>query len=319
MKKLAHMDKISETEWHELRRNGIGGSDIATIFNLNPWKSAFSLFLEKKGELEPPDLSDNESIYFGNIHEDMLRKEFAKRNGYKVQRNNFVLCHDEYDYLRANLDGEIITTEGKGVLEIKTTSEYMKSEWQGDHVPNAYMLQVQFYLGVTGYSFGFLVCLIGGNKYKQFRIERDEELIQLIFAECHAFWKRLQEDNPPPFDGSKSTADTLARMFPAEREQDSAIMLDHDTEAAQLLTRHTELTALIKQLEAEQTELENKLKGKIGEHTKANCFDYVISWKAPAQGYTIAAKDLQAVAPEVYEQIKKPKKQTRRFSIKVAK
>jgi putative phage-type endonuclease len=183
LKKLAHTDSLTQAEWLEFRRGGIGGSDISTIFNLNEWKSPTYLYMEKRGEIEPDDLSDNESVYWGNALEDLIRKEFQKRNGWKVQRNNFVLCHDTYDYLRANIDGEIIHPEdGRGVLEIKTTNEYSKDEWSGDHVPNAYMLQIQYYMGIMNYGFAYVAVLIGGNKYRQWRIERDNELIEMIFA-----------------------------------------------------------------------------------------------------------------------------------------
>lgn len=319
MRRLAHIDSLTEAEWHETRRNGLGGSDIATIFSLNHFKAPLYLFLEKRGEIEPADLSSNESIYWGNQLEDVVRKEFAKRTGYKVQRNNFVLAHDEYDYLRANLDGEIITDEGRGVLEIKTTSEYMRDEWSGDHVPIAYMLQVQYYLAITNYSFAFLACLIGGNKYRHWRIERDDILIERILNKAHEFWARVQNNDRPAADGSKSSAEALSILHPVEHEQEETIVLDHDQEAAQLLTRHGELEKLISELEEEQKAIVNTLKGKIGDYTKAHCFDYVVSWKAPKQSYSIAAKDLQQVAPDIYEQIKKPKARTRTFKVKMTK
>ena len=91
MKKIAHIDSLTDAEWLETRRAGIGGSDVATIFNLNSWKSPIYLYMEKRGEIEPDDLSDNEAIYWGNTLEDLIRKEFQKRNGWKVQKNNFVL------------------------------------------------------------------------------------------------------------------------------------------------------------------------------------------------------------------------------------
>ena len=186
MKKLAHTDNLTDAEWLDMRRAGIGGSDIATLFNLNPWKSQTYLYMEKRGEIEPDDLSDNEAVYWGHQLEDMIAKEFQKRNGLKVMKNNFVLCHDEYDYLRANIDREVIDPQrGRGVLEIKTTNEYNREEWEGTHIPNAYMLQIQYYLGITGYSFAHVAVLIGGNKYRQWAINRDDDLIELILSLIH--------------------------------------------------------------------------------------------------------------------------------------
>jgi putative phage-type endonuclease len=320
LKKIAHTDSLTQAEWLEVRRGGIGGSDISTIFNLNEWKSQTYLYMEKRGEITPDDLTDNEPVYWGNQLEDIIRKEFQKRNGWKVYKNNFVLCHDEYDYLRANIDGEVLhPADGRGVLEIKTTNEYNKDEWSGDHVPNAYMLQIQYYMGIMNYGFAYVAVLIGGNKYRQWRIERDDDLINMIFARCHAFWQRVKAGNPPALDGHKSTGDALQKYFPLENEKEGVIELSHDATAAQLLQRHEEIKQELSKLTEEKEAVANELKNKLGDFTQANCHDFVITWKAPKESFSIAAKDLLAAAPDVYEKIKKPKKRSRTFNIKIAK
>src|SRR6267142_5704216 len=39
-------------DWKIVRRSGVGGSDVAAILGLSPWKSAMDVWLEKKGLLE---------------------------------------------------------------------------------------------------------------------------------------------------------------------------------------------------------------------------------------------------------------------------
>ena len=51
--------------WLDVRSHGIGGSDASVIVGLNPWKSLVSLWMEKTGQIEPADLSDNEKVYWG--------------------------------------------------------------------------------------------------------------------------------------------------------------------------------------------------------------------------------------------------------------
>lgn len=38
--------------WERVRNSGIGGSDIACIMGLNPWKSAYALYAEKHGDVD---------------------------------------------------------------------------------------------------------------------------------------------------------------------------------------------------------------------------------------------------------------------------
>lgn len=51
--------------WLNVRAKGIGGSDAGVIMGLNPYKSAYQLWMEKTGQAEAPDLSGNQFIYWG--------------------------------------------------------------------------------------------------------------------------------------------------------------------------------------------------------------------------------------------------------------
>ncbi|MDY0364217.1 MAG: YqaJ viral recombinase family protein, partial [Bacilli bacterium] len=43
---------MDNAKWIEERRRGLGGSDIGAILGLSPWKSAFQVYQEKRGEVE---------------------------------------------------------------------------------------------------------------------------------------------------------------------------------------------------------------------------------------------------------------------------
>ena len=61
----------------EERRNYIGGSDIAAILGMSRWKTPLKLWLEKTGEVEPDDLSENEAVQLGIELEDFVAQKFA--------------------------------------------------------------------------------------------------------------------------------------------------------------------------------------------------------------------------------------------------
>jgi len=114
---VATKDMPRET-WLEYRKQGIGGSDVAAIAGLNPWRSPMAVWLEKTGQIEPQ--KENEAMYWGAALEDIVAQEFSKRTGLKVHRKNFMLQHPEYPFMLANIDREILDPDkGRGILECK--------------------------------------------------------------------------------------------------------------------------------------------------------------------------------------------------------
>ncbi|MFN3904877.1 MAG: YqaJ viral recombinase family protein [Acinetobacter junii] len=195
------------------RKKGIGGSDVAAILGFSPYKSPYQLWLDKTGRSERKE-SQNESAHFGNLLEDVVAKEFSRRSGMKVQRVTQQLFLEEHPWALGNIDRAVINPEISGnvrfkdgalttdqLLECKTASEYMSKlfgEEGSDQVPDYYLTQCLWYLMITGCQVIHLAVLIGGNKFRMYRIERDEELIQSIFNQVKAFWfNHVIADVPP--------------------------------------------------------------------------------------------------------------------------
>ncbi|MCU4393357.1 YqaJ viral recombinase family nuclease [Acinetobacter parvus] len=195
------------------RKKGIGGSDVAAILGFSPYKSPYQLWLDKTGRSERKE-SQNESAHFGNLLEDVVAKEFSRRAGVKVQRVTQQLFLEEHPWALGNIDRAVINPDIAGnvrfkdgalttdrLLECKTASEYMSKlfgEEGSDQVPDYYLTQCLWYLLITGCKVIDLAVLIGGNKFRMYRIERDEELIESIFKQVKAFWfNHVIADVPP--------------------------------------------------------------------------------------------------------------------------
>ena len=195
------------------RKKGIGGSDVAAILGFSPYKSPYQLWLDKTGRSERKE-SQNESAHFGNLLEDVVAKEFSRRAGVKVQRVTQQLFLEDHPWALGNIDRAVINPEISGnvrfkdgalttdrLLECKTASEYMSKlfgEEGSDQVPDYYLTQCLWYLLITGCKVIDLAVLIGGNKFRMYRIERDEDLIQSIFNQVKAFWfNHVIADVPP--------------------------------------------------------------------------------------------------------------------------
>lgn len=166
--------------------------------------------------------------------------------------------------LVANVDGMIFDTlrEEWGVLEIKTANEFAKKEWVGDEIPNSYFAQVQHYLYVTGAKFAWIACLIGGNTYKEFKIERSGEDCEYIAKVCNDFWENnILKEIPPIPDGSDSYSKFLLKQSDTENtdveEMDSLDCLGKE---------YKELKSKIDELEKQKRIVEQEIISKMNDN-----------------------------------------------------
>ena len=149
----------NKDEWHELRRKGLGGSDAGVIAGVNDYKNIYQLWEEKTGRVE--NNFKSELAQRGNDLEPYIREMYKKDHPDKeILEVNKMYVHPEYDFIRANLDGEI-KFEGKtGILEIKTTTINKKEKFYDNwlnSIPESYKYQILHYFLVTGYEFAVLV------------------------------------------------------------------------------------------------------------------------------------------------------------------
>lgn len=192
---------MNRADFLSRRRLGVGGSDVAPICGLSPWGTALDVYNEKL-ELVP-EKDETEAMHFGNVLEDVIAKEFARRTGVKVQRRNSMFRHPHHPELIANIDRRVVGENA--ILECKTSNAFAKDEWGEcgtDHVPIQYLTQCQHYMHVTGLKRCFLAVLIGGSDFRWYNIPYQERLAKALEDKSLAFWNDhvLKEVPPPPMN-----------------------------------------------------------------------------------------------------------------------
>jgi len=292
---LVKTNTLTRDEWLRARKKGIGGSDIAAIAGLSPWRSPMAVYLEKIGEI--PDQEETEAMYWGTKLEDIVAKEFTLRTGMKVQRVNAILQHPENPWMLANIDRRIVGK--KAGLECKTTSAYGKDQWEDDKVPDIYMLQCQWYMAVTGYESWWIAVLIGGNTFIYKEIKRDEDIIAYITKIGRDFWTLVENRTPPAIDGSDSSAEVLSILYPAEQAVEKEIVLP-DT-AQSLIDEYNQAQEMEKVWKEAKEAAANKLKSLLGENTIGRVGNHKVSWK-PVTSKRIDTEALKKYKPLVYEE-----------------
>ena len=124
-------------EWHESRK-GIGGSDVASVMDMNPYKSCFTLYCEKTGLIDST-IEPSMPMKMGTAFEPVIRQLFQENN------KEWLTIHETGTWASiedprsvANPDGIVEWADGSlGVLEIKFSRMY----W--DKLAEPYNLKVQ--------------------------------------------------------------------------------------------------------------------------------------------------------------------------------
>ncbi len=256
----------------EERKQYIGGSDISVVMGMNRWKTPLKLWLEKTGEIEPDDLSKVEAVHFGTKLEDIVAKEFAERNNLEVRQAPKMYTHKDYPFMAAHIDR--IVTNSDALLECKTCSTFKDKEWDGNNIPQEYVLQVMWYLGITGRKKGYIACLVGGQKYIQKEIEFDQEMFDIMVQRAIEFWDKVQKNEPPEI--TANDGETLALMFPkSSMEIIENVPPEIDEAIARRQSLKQEQADVEKELKEVETVIKDYIKGNLGLQTQK----YIVTWK----------------------------------------
>lgn len=204
--KLIGTYETGTPEWHAARQ-GISGTDIGAIMGVNPYKSPYTLYMHKTGQLPP--ITANTAMRLGTAFEAPIKALWAEDNA------GFLTVHDTGTWqstldetFKANPDGLIQWANGElGVLEIK----YTRFKW--DTLPEHYRLQVIWYLWVLGLKRGIVVAVAGGEMI-EYPVYLNEDEIPNIIETVGFFQHALEHEYAPDLDGAANTLETVRELHP---------------------------------------------------------------------------------------------------------
>lgn len=291
-----------------VQKKGIGGSDAGSICGLNPYSTAISIFQDKT-QLQAEEKEDNEAMRQGRDLEEYVAKRFTEETGKKVRRANTIFYQEENPFMLANVD-RLIVGENAG-LECKTASAYSADKWKDGHIPESYEIQCHHYMAVTGADAWYIACIVLGKEFIWHKIERDEEVIQMLMQIESDFWNNnvLANKMPAP-DGSKAAEELLSRYY-KDSEPDKTISLVGFDEK---LKRRAEIAELQDKLDREKKQIEQEVKIYMEDAEKAESGHFSVSWKSVSSN-RVDSKKLKADYPDIYKECVKAS-ESRRFTVK---
>ena len=272
----------------------IGSSDMASILGVNPWRSAYDLWLDKKGlvEREP----DDESRRLGTALENAALDEAELRLG-SLDRNVFAELPEIH--LGANVDA-ILRASGEPV-EAKTSgiAGPLYGQWgeEGtDQVPDMYVIQAHVHMMCTKKEVCHLLALLGGLGARLYRINLQADIRTIIEQAAVGFWKSVDSDTPP--EDSKPSLEVLKRV---RRTTDRIAHVD-----PMLVAEYQGACAAVKEAETKKDQAQAAL---LAADPAAEAFDFgdAKKWYSffSQQRTNVDSKALQADHPDIWAQYAK--------------
>lgn len=297
------------------RRKGIGGSEAASVLGIG-YVSPLAVYLDKIGEGVP--VEENEAMYWGTALEKRIAQEYSIRTGLKVRWNieQELSIHPDHEWMICTLDAEVdCPRRGPGVLECKNVGAWMKGEWE-DRVPDHYLVQLMHNIAVKGYKWGALAVLIGGQTFRYFDFDRDDDLIKVIMDKEAAFWFNNVMQRVPP-DPTGASLDVLSRLY--QKDNGTAITLTGDA-IGKAIRQYIDTKAALENLTKKHNDAKALIQSAMGEAAQGIYQDgnttYGISWSTVKGRVGFDAKAFEKDNPEMYQKYVKIGASYRRFAVK---
>lgn len=282
---IADHEDLTESEWRQLRRSGIGGSDAGAIMQVSKYASPLTICMDKTGRGE--DFEGNEATEVGNILEPLIRDyivvPYLGDHGVPIADIGAVrhtYRSKQWPWMMANIDG-FIDLDGSDPrrvgLEIKTGGSYQLADWggmDGNEVPDTYYAQVQHYMAVTGSDLWIVFGLIGNRRLYR-NVPRNEAYIANLVEEEREVWHAIETNDPLHFPApiGLDAEDAAIRAL-------STPMTDEDVDLSHIETiieRYQVLGNEIKDMTKAKKEAQQIIKATMGRARTGHAGRYTVT------------------------------------------
>lgn len=325
-------ENLSEADWLEYRRKGIGGSDAAAVLGLSPFCTTRDLYYDKSG-IQPAIEEEQNWVAkeVGHLLEDLVARIFSRKTGLRVYAVKKMFAHPDHPFMLADVDYFVEMPDGStGILECKTTNYNAQEKWADGTVPVNYELQGRHYMAVMNVNTVFFACLWGNNEneFAYRHMERDLDYEADLIEQEKYFWEEfvMAGVEPPYTESGDLVLDSIRRHYGNADASASAVKLDttYAKSIEQYLSLREEKLALenkAKKLEDEMKRVYAPIVDKMGVSCGALCTsgktEYAVSYK-PYYRTGISKDDLgklEVAHPSIYEDYVSTT-ESRRFSVK---
>src|SRR6202521_747283 len=177
------------------RRAFIGGSDARLIMG-NDEPALVRIWREKRGEVEPEDLTGNLIVQLGVVTETLNRQWYERNSGQVIKDIQKRVQHPVIRWMAATLDG-VIESSG-AVFEAKFMLPWSFSE---EAAAEKHMAQLQHNMWVANVTDAVLSIITGGGKWIEISIPADRLYQHLLITAEKKFWRCVENGEAPRLFG----------------------------------------------------------------------------------------------------------------------
>lgn len=306
----------SREAWLELRKGGIGSSEVGTILGLNKWQTPYQLWRQKKGLDPAPE--ESFAMRAGHYLEDAVSRFYADASGNEIIKSSagdWLIVNNEHPFLRVSPDrtywpkGLSRRACNKGIVECKTT----QMEVDGDSVPQHWFCQLQYQLGVAELEQGAIAWLTAGREFGYREFSLDHDFYAWLIEEVTRFWVDNILGNKEPL------AINVADVVLKNPRHVAGKMLTADEDIIAELAELKELREELAALDARKKDIEAGIKMIMGDAEAVVLPDtdnVLCTWKASKDRTKFDEKRFAQEHPDIYAQYTKTTTGTRTFLIK---
>jgi predicted phage-related endonuclease len=177
------------------RRYFVGGSDARIIIGYDE-AALIRLWREKRGEIEPEDLTGNLVVQLGLATEDLNRRWYQANTGQVLTDIQRQIRHPALRWMAATLDGRVEATGA--VFEAKFMLPWSFSE---EAAAEKYLPQLQHNMFAATARSAVLSVITGGGKWLEIATHADPLYQHLIVTAERKFWRCVESGEPPRLFG----------------------------------------------------------------------------------------------------------------------
>ena len=239
-------------EQHD-RARFIGGSDIAAVLGISPWRTPLQLW-ERKTQPPSEERAARGAKKRGHRWEAVVGEMLVEHLEERGHRVEIVGTNTRYQdaalpFLAAEIDFEIRLDDEEDItnVELKTVHPFKTHEWGdagADEAPIWYTAQAMHGLGVTGRRRCLIAPLFGADEIRAYPLVRDDETIAALRERAAFFWNHHVLTGLPP---EPQSLKDLAALYPGKPD----VTLIADAHLKGLALRLRAIQAEIKAREAE--------------------------------------------------------------------
>jgi predicted phage-related endonuclease len=271
---MRSLSDMTDAEWHAMRAGNVGSSEISALFGLpdselpNYALRLFALWHVKAGNAPPPEV-DPVRTKWGLLLEAVIAEAAAEKHGWEISKGGY-FTDPTVEGLACTLDYVIDADPdetGPGVLEAKNVDWLIhRRSWRDAEPPIHVLLQLQHQLAATGYTWGAVAALVGGNDLRVYRYKARPKLIADIRHRVRQFWGSIELGLEPSTDGSSSASSVLSSLYP--EPVDDAIDMSFNNEWAESAQALFDAAATKRDVERQYHAARNRVAKLLGDHRR---------------------------------------------------